>query len=169
LNWYAAYTLPRAEKKAFTELVSKGIDTYLPLQRTLRQWSDRKKWVEEPLFRSYLFVNIPQGRYFDVLNTPGIMRYVTFEGKAVPIPPKQIDAIRFYLEETGDTPLVETRGKSGLEAFPPGSPVEIMRGPMKGLKGQLVDHQGHKRVRIEIEALGQFLNLNISVHDLRAI
>lgn len=163
MNWFAVYTLPRSEKKACAELLKKGIDAYLPLLRTLRQWSDRKKWVEEPLFRSYLFVNIPQSQYFDVLNTNGVVRYITFEGKAVPIPEKQIGAIRFYLEETDHFLLDEDRGQANL---PPGSPVEIIRGPLRGLKGQLVDHQGHKRVRIEIEALGQFLHLTISTSDL---
>jgi transcriptional antiterminator RfaH len=170
VNWFAVYTTSRAEKQAYKGLIEAGIDAYLPLQRTLRQWSDRKKWVEEPLFRSYIFVNIPQSKYFEVLNTTGIVRYVTFEGKAVSIPPKQIDAIRYFLEETDHLAaldlLTEVRGKSAL---PPGSPVEIIRGPLRGLKGQLVDHQGRKRVRIEIEALGQFLNLSIYLNDLKKL
>jgi transcriptional antiterminator RfaH len=164
LTWYAVYTNPRAEKRAYAGLISKGIEAYLPLQRNLKQWSDRKKWVEEPLFRSYIFVKITPGSYFDVLNTPGIVRYVTFESKAVPIPPGQIDAIRFYLSETG--PMLEDRGNSALV---PGSQVEIIRGPLRGLTGILVDFQGYKRVRIEIEALGQFLNLSIPQGDLTRI
>jgi transcription antitermination factor NusG len=161
LNWYAVYTFPRAEKKAFAELVKSGIEAFLPLQRTLRQWSDRKKWVEEPLFRSYIFVHIAPSQYFDVLNTPGIVRYVTFEGKAVAVPQKQIDAIQYFLSETEINP--ET---SDNPVLVPGSIVEVTRGPLKGLSGLLVDFQGQKRVRIEIEALGQFLNLSISAKDL---
>lgn len=160
MNWFALYTNPRSEKKAHSELLSKGIDTYLPLQRTLKQWSDRKKWVEEPLFRSYIFVHINQAQYFEVLNTPGIVRYVTFEGKAVPIPPKQIDAIRFFLLEDPAEPL---------EPLEPGTSVEITRGPLRGLTGQLVNFQGRKKVRIEIEALGTFLNLSIALKDLKPI
>lgn len=163
LSWYAIYTNPRAEKHAHAELISKGIEAYLPLQRTLKQWSDRKKWVEEPLFRSYIFVNIDNSRYFDVLNTPGIVRYVTFEGKAVPIPPKQIDAIKYFL--SGQELLQE---ESNISHLVPGSPVEIIRGPLRGLSGVLVDFQGQKKVRVEIEALGQFLNLSIALQDLRS-
>jgi transcription antitermination factor NusG len=163
LNWFAVYTNPRAEKKAYAELIKNGIDAYLPLQKTLKQWSDRKKWVEEPLFRSYIFVNIPQSKYFDVLNTPGIVRYVTFEGKAVPIPPRQIDAIRFYL---ADLPQSSDWGNSDLV---PGSMVEIIRGPLKGLTGQLVDFKGRQKVRIEIEALGQSLYLTIPAAQLRKV
>lgn len=133
----------------------------MPIQRTLKQWSDRKKWVEEPLFRSYLFVHISPGQYFDVLNTPHVVRYVTFEGKAVPIPPRQIDAIRYYLSETEMNPE-----EKDIQSLEPGSPVEITRGALKGLQGQLVEFRGQKKVRIEIEALGQFLNLNISLNDI---
>lgn len=164
MNWFAVYTNPRAEKKAHAELISKGIESYLPLQRNLRRWSDRKKWVEEPLFRSYLFVNIDQRQYYDVLNTPGVVRYITFEGKAVPVPQKQIDAIRYYLSETESPP-----DALDMPELAPGVAVEVTRGPLKGLTGLLVDHLGQKRVRIEIDALGQFLNLSISQHDLRVI
>jgi len=164
LTWFAIYTNPRAEKKAFSGLLEKGIDAYLPLQRTLKQWSDRKKWVEEPLFRSYIFVNIPQSLYFEVLSTPGIVRYITFEGKAVVIPPKQIDAIRYFLSETG--PLDES---TALEDLVPGSAVEIIRGPLKGLTGHLADHQGRQKVRIEIEALGQAVFVTIPIAQLKRL
>jgi transcription antitermination factor NusG len=163
LNWYAVYTHPRAEKKAHADLLEKGIEAYLPLQRTLKQWSDRKKWVEEPLFRSYIFVRIPPARYFDVLNTTGIVRYITFEGKAVAVPQNQIDAIRYFLSETETVPE-----EQDLKDLKPGAAVEIIRGPLRGLTGQLVEFQGRRKVRIEIEALGQFLNLSISLTDLRA-
>jgi transcription antitermination factor NusG len=163
LNWYAVYTSPRAEKKAFAELVAKGITAYLPLLRTLKQWSDRKKWVEEPLFRSYLFVHIHQKQYFDVLNTPGVVRYVTFEGKAVPVPQKQIDAIRYFLDEPSPEPV------SGNFSLVPGQQVEILRGPLHGLQGQLVSLQGKQKVRVQIDALGQFLHLTVPLSYLKPL
>lgn len=166
MNWYAIYTSPRAEKKVHAELVNKGITVYLPLLRTLKRWSDRKKWVEEPLFRSYIFVNINQGRYFDVLNTPGVVRYITFEGKAVPVPEKQIDAIRYYLSEDSET---EVPLSSGKNEFAPGTLVEVTRGPLKGLTGELFDFKGHQKVRVKIDALGQFLHLTVSMKDLKVI
>lgn len=159
MNWFAVYTLPRAEKKAHAELVRKGIDAYLPLQRNLKQWSDRKKWVEEPLFRSYVFVNIPQSRYFDVLNITGVVRYVTFEGKAVPIPPRQIEAVRFFL--SSDDPLPEN-----IEKYSPGQPVEVIKGPLKGLFGELVQLAGKQKVKIEISAVGQSVFVTIPMSHL---
>ncbi len=162
MSWFAVYTNPRSEKKAHALLLEKGIDAYLPLQRTLKQWSDRKKWVEEPLFRSYLFVNIPPDRYFDVLNTNGVVRYITFEGKAVPVPSQQIEAVRMFLEsgETG----VEDSGR-----YLPGQPVEVVKGPLKGLSGELVQLSGRHKVRVEIGAVGQSIMVTIPVNQLRVV
>ena len=105
-KWYALYTKSRTEKKTGQELVSKGIETFLPLEKILKEWSDRKKWVEEPLFRSYIFVHINKAEHFKVLNASGIVRFITFEGKAVPIPDLQIEAIKQFinLEEIIDEP-----------------------------------------------------------------
>jgi transcriptional antiterminator RfaH len=160
LNWFALYTLPRAEKKAYAELVKKGITAYLPLMRTLRQWSDRKKWIDEPLFRSYIFVHIPESLYFDVLNTSGIVRYITFEGKAVPIPPQQIEAVKFFLST--EDPLPED-----IEKYSPGQPVEVIKGPLKGLFGELVRLAGKQKVKVEISAIGQSVLVTIPLSHLK--
>ena len=162
MNWYAIYTTPRAEKKVHAELVSKGIEVYLPLQRTLKQWSDRKKWVEEPLFRSYIFVQIPGTRYFDVLNTAGVVRYITFEGKAVPVPQKQIDAIAFFLET--ESPLPENPSE-----FLPGKKIEVIKGPLQGLRGELIEVAGKHKVRIEISAIGQSVVVTIPMGQLEVV
>ena len=124
-RWYAAYTKPRNEKKALERLLAAGIETYLPIQRRLKQWSDRKKMVEEPLFRSYIFVRITQKDYYNVLNTYGVVRYVTFEGKAVPIPNNQIDLIKNLLEQNVEIEAVE-------ESLEPGTRVEVKFGSLIG-------------------------------------
>jgi transcriptional antiterminator RfaH len=162
MKWFAIYTNPRAEKKIHSELLKKGIDAYLPLQRTLKLWCDRKKWVEEPLFKSYIFVHISDVQYFEVLNTPGVVRYVTFEGKAVPIPEKQIDAIRYYLS-TEDEP-VEINSE-----IAPGQAVEILKGPLRGLRGDLVEISGKHKVKVEISAIGQSVLVTIPVSQLRIL
>ena len=163
LIWYAIYTKPRAEKKVFAELTGKGIHAYLPLLRTLRQWSDRRKWVEEPLFRSYLFVNISQKEYFDVLNTQGVVRYITFEGKAVPVPHNQIEAIRFYLSEE------EVLQDAMEEGFSAGDTVEVIRGPMRGLTGEILEQAGKYKVRVEIAAVGQSILVTIPPGYLKRV
>ena len=158
--WYAVYTRSRNEKKAFEELQRKGIEVFLPLIRTLKQWSDRRKWVEEPLFRSYLFVNIKPAEYFDVLNTPGLVRYVTFEGKPVLVPQVQIDAIKYYVGSGEYLPEEEYE-------YHPGDQVEVTQGPLRGLSGELLEVKGKNRMRVQIDALGKNILLTIPVGQLR--
>ncbi len=161
-SWYAVYTKPRNEKKAFQFLEEQGIDAYLPLVKTLKQWSDRKKWVEEPLFRSYLFVQITKDQYFSVLNTFGVVRYITFEGKAVEVPPRQILAIKQYI---GQEEIASDRDDN----FEIGDRVEVYRGPLKGLCGNLIRIQGRQKVRIEIDSVGQSITLTIPKSYLRTV
>src|ERR1700761_942522 len=96
-KWYPVYTHPRAEKKASLALLSKGIETYLPLRRQLKQWSDRKKWVEEPLIKSYLFVRIAEHDQTEVLMTRGIARFIYFGGKIASMPASQIDNLKLLM------------------------------------------------------------------------
>jgi len=149
-RWYAAYTKPRNEKKVYDRLVSAGIETYLPLQKRLKQWSDRKKMVEEPLFRSYIFVKISQKEYYTVLNTAGLVRYITFEGKAVPIPENQIDQIKQLLEQNVEVEAID-------EKLEPGTMVEIKFGSLMGLEGELIEHHGKKKVIVRIEHISHSL------------
>ncbi len=137
-----------------------GIETYLPLVKTLKQWSDRKKWVEEPLFRSYVFVHIAQSEYFEVLNTAAVVRFVTFEGRAVAIPPQQIEAIRHFVLSGEQLPDVE------LDIVP-GATVQIIGGPMKGISGELIEIMGKKKVKIEIEGLGQSVYVELPASHIR--
>ncbi len=159
-SWYALYTRSRTEKKTHEWLIKSGIDAYLPLQKTLKQWSDRKKWVEEPLFRSYIFVHISQAEYYDVLNSPGVVRYITFEGKPVAIPPQQIEAIRQFVDTGQELPDVELK-------LVPGAIIDIIAGPMKGIRGELLEIMGKKKVRIEIDGLGQAVFLELPASHIK--
>ena len=93
-HWYAVYVKSRAEKKAQIELQQKGIENFLPLQRKLRQWSDRKKWVEMPLIPGYLFVRISRKEYDLTLQSTQVVSFVRFEGTAATIPDNQIDYLK---------------------------------------------------------------------------
>ncbi len=149
-RWYAAYTKPRSEKKALARLQEVGIESYLPLQKRLKQWSDRKKMVEEPLFRSYIFVRITQKDYYNVLNTFGIVRYITFEGKAVPIPKNQIDLIKSLLEQNVEVDAVEEKLELGAK-------VEVKFGSLIGLIGELTEHKGKQKVIVRLEHISHSL------------
>jgi transcription elongation factor/antiterminator RfaH len=161
-NWYALYTKPRNEKKTFESLTSAGIETYLPLIKTLKQWSDRKKWVEEPLFRSYIFVHIDKSDYYHVLNNTGIVRYITFEGKAVPIPENQIQAIKQYVGKDFE-PI------DNLNKFRVGDKVEVIKGSLMGLQGRLISIKNKQKVKIEIEAISQSVYLSVPKSFLEII
>ena len=161
-KWYAVYTKPRWEKKVVELLEEKRIENYLPLQKILKQWSDRKKWVREPLFRSYVFVFIDQEEYLSTLQTSGVVKFVTFEGKAVSIPPIQIEAIRTYVE-TGEDLVTES------VEMKVGDKVKVIRGPLKGLEGKLLSISEKKRVRVMIEGIQQSLLLRIPVSYLEIL
>jgi transcription antitermination factor NusG len=159
-KWYALYTRSRAEKRMFSMLEKAGFDVYLPLRKVLKYWSDRKKWVEEPLFRSYIFVCITESEYYDVLNIPGAVRYVTFEGKAVEIPPQQIEAIKQFISAGEELPEIDLK-------LSPGDKVNIIAGPMKGMEGELVNIMGKKKVRIEINGLGRSVYIELPASHIR--
>ena len=161
-SWFAIYVKSRTEKKVSAELEKLGIDYYLPLIKVLKQWSDRKKWVVEPLFKSYIFVYIEPTQYYDVLNAHNVVRYITFEGKAVPIPPQQIEAIKYFLE---DAEPEEPTSKS----WEKGQHVEVVSGHMTGLTGELIEVKKKHKVRIKIEAINQIIFIQIPKNKLRII
>ena len=153
--WYAVYTRSRFEKRLMQLLTAKGIEAFVPLRKVMRQWSDRKRLVEEPIIRSYCFVRVGAKEYFEVLNTAGAVRYIWFSGKPAIIPDRQIEAMKII-------------AGAGLEVeclpdnFQPGVRVNVNAGPLKGLSGELVDILNKKRVIIRIDHLSQVLTLSIS-------
>lgn len=160
--WYAVYVKSRSEKKVAAELIALGIDHYLPLQKVLKQWSDRKKWVEEPLFRSYIFVKINQTDYYIVLNVTGAVKYISFEGKAVAVPEQQIEAIRYFLDEKDPEVMEDLHWEKGQK-------VEVISGSLTGLKGELIEVKGKNKVSVEIEAVAKTILLRIPKSKLRVI
>ena len=147
-NWLVAYTKPRHEKKSAEVLKLSDIDVFLPLQRQLKEWSDRKKWVESPLFPGYLFVNIYETDYFKVLNSFGIVRFIYFNHKPAVVRDDVIDSIKKLMSnevldcvEIADSELII------------GDEIQILRGSLKGIKGKLVNFKGKNKIAIEIECM----------------
>ena len=161
LNWYALYTRPRFEKKVDEELRSKGIETYLPLRKVLRQWSDRKKWVEEPLFRSYVFVHIRPTERIRSLRVNGVVRMVGFGGKPSIIPDDQIEAVRRFLDEGYKVEPTDYLIRGDL--------VEITHGPLMGIRGRLVEIRNAHRFVISIDAIRQSIAVEVDPSWLRKI
>jgi transcriptional antiterminator RfaH len=161
-KWYAVYTKSRTEKKLTGRLNEKGIEAYVPVRKTLKQWSDRKKSVEEPLISSYVFVNIQSSRYFDVLNTPGAVRYVWFNGKPASIPHSQIEVLKAVATSGYEVECLSDNLTKGTH-------VRVNSGALKGLTGELVNFAGNKKVVIRIDTLDKVLALTISPYFLESI
>jgi transcriptional antiterminator RfaH len=153
-KWYAIYTKSRAEKKTASELAKRGLKVYLPLQKTIRSWSDRKKTVELPLIPSYLFIKINICSYFDVLNTKGVVKFVCFCGKPVPIPEWQIKNLKILLNS-------DERFEIILENFEIGERVFIDKGSLIGLRGILIEHRAKHNVLIRIDSIEKNILVNI--------
>ena len=97
-KWIAVYTRPRHEKTVAQELEKKGIESYLPLLKERRKWSDRKKWVEFPIFRSYVFARTEIKNVLYVLQTPGVTKIVRFNKDIAIVQDNEIKAIKLMIE-----------------------------------------------------------------------
>jgi len=159
-QWYVIYTHSRAEKKVEAELIAKNIECFLPRQKKLRQWKDRKKWVEIPLISGYCFVYISRKEYDMVLQSPNVVCYVTFEGKAAVIPCKQIDRLRQLLKES-DLDITVSH-----ENFEQGKQVEIIEGPLIGMQGELIDIRGKNKFILRINEMKISFTIEVSSEKL---
>ena len=154
-RWYPVYTQPRAEKKACQALIDKGLETYLPLHRRLKQWSDRKKWVEEPFIKSYLFVNIKEYEQTEVLMTKGISRFIYFSGKVASMPSRQIDELKLLMASPFELEITE-------ENLQPGEKIMIKGGPLKGLVGEIISYRSQKQLALRLENLGYSIIVHVA-------
>lgn len=161
-EWFAIYVKSRYEKKVAKTLDDIGIESFLPLITRIRQWSDRKKKVEEPLFRSYVFVHISKDEYYNVLHCDGVVKYITFEGKAAVIPENQILAIKEYISDS-DINDIEYDG------FKEGQLVRIRSGQLKGLVGHLTEIRGKHRLIINIDVVGKSIPINVIRSNIEAV
>ena len=151
-KWHAVYVNSRAEKKVYAALVSRKLDAYLPIVKTMRQWSDRKKLVQVPLFSGYVFVSITAAEYDRVLETPGVVSYVRSEGKVARIRDEEIARLR-ELVDLGYQ--IEARpAKKNLKT---GTKVRIGSGVLKGIEGFVVGTGDQRRVELLLESIGHTL------------
>ena len=159
--WHALYVKSRSEKKVLAQLEEMGIQAYLPLITVVRQWSDRRKKVEEPLFKSYVFVNSSGKQYIPILNVYGVVKFVTFEKEAVVVPESQILAIKKFVRDYERGEEYKMHNDEDLKV---GQMVRIINGPMKGLTGRLQMIRNKRHLIVFIDVVGQ----SIPVHIPRA-
>jgi transcription antitermination factor NusG len=162
IKWYALYTRPRAEKLVFNRLIEEGIETFLPLQKTYRMWSDRKKLVEKPLLTSYIFVKTNKKCFPVVYKTTGVVKFVSFEGQPVSIPQNQIDNLRLLINSDAEIEVTS-------EKLAQGDNVVVINGSLIGLTGELIRIGSKNRVVVRIDRLDQNLILKIPKAFLKKI
>lgn len=148
-KWLAIYTKPRWEKKVHQLLTDKGIESYCPLNKVKRKWSDRMKTVEEPLFKSYVFVKVTDDDRTKVRLTNGVVNFVYWNGKPAIIREKEIQTIKRFLDEHES---VQVRPME----FAINQQVLITSGTFMDKRAVVVDVR-RKEVKVAIESLGQEL------------
>ncbi len=162
-KWHVVYTRSRAEKKVEEEFQQKGIECYLPLHNKLRQWKDRKKWVKTPLLAGYCFVCITPKEYDCVLKTNNVVCYITFGGKAAVVREEQINNLKqMLLQNEFD---IEVANKE----FSIGKKAEIIRGPLMGIIGELLEIRGKHKFLLRIEQINKVLIVELPKDYVSAV
>ena len=148
-KWLAIYTRPRWEKKVNNLLLEKGLESYCPLNKVRRKWSDRVKIVEEPLFKSYVFVKVSDDDRSAVRMTPGAINFVYWNGKPAMIREKEIIAIRKFLDEYENVEAHRVEIKVDQR-------VRITNGTLMDHEGKVLDVRS-KTAKVAIDSLGYVL------------
>ncbi len=164
--WFAVFTNPRAEKRVAERLEQEGYEVYLPLFTTVRQWSDRKKKVKVPLINSYVFVRTTKKALRGTLNTPGVLRILTYLRNPAIIRDHEIKNMKILLKQVVDGDGFQTIKSEDLAK---GEAVEILQGPFKGLSAEYVQHQGRYDVALRIEALGSVILIHVDQEHIKKI
>ena len=163
-KWFAIYTRPRAEKKVAQQIETYNYEVYLPLKKELRQWKDRKKWVEVPLFNSYIFVKVNAKQYYEIPKLiKGFVKYVTIGGQKIAVRNQEIETIKQLLDYSNDNIDVLNQDLRLNQK------IEVKIGQLKGLKGKLVEFRGKYKIAVRIDALGTDLLVEISKSAVKKI
>ncbi len=158
VRWYAAYTCSRHEKYVRRQLEQSAIECFLPLYRSMRRWKDRRKDVAIALFPGYVFVHIVLPQRQRVLELPGVVRLVSFNGMPVPLPEKEIEALRDGLQQQ-----IYAKPYPYLRS---GQKVRIVRGPMAGMEGILLRKKEKCRIVISVDVIMQSIAVEVDADDV---
>ena len=158
-KWIAVYTKPNHEKTVEKELLQKEFEVYLPILKKKRNWSDRKKWIESPLFRSYIFVRIEIKNSLFVLQTRGVVKVIKFGSEVAVIQNNCIQAIKLMIEG-GYIP-------ESIDYFVKGEKVEVKNGPLKGIIGEVSRVDNSDRLLVRVDAIQHSISVQIDRGYLR--
>ncbi len=153
--WRVFYTRPRAEKRVEARLHAAGLDAFLPMRTTLRQWSDRTRRVAVPLFPAYLFARVDERERLAVLEDEGVVKTVAFGGVPAAVPEREMALIRTL---AGSPEHVEAVAR---EAFPVGAEVYVARGPLAGVRGRVAGHPRALYLLVEVPSVQQAVRIQM--------
>lgn len=160
-RWYAIYTNSRHERVVAKQLQDRSIETFVPLYRSWHRWKDRRKLVELALFPSYVFVRIEAPTRLRVLQVPGVVSLVSFNGQPAALPEQEINVLRKGLENE-----IYAEPHPYLRL---GRKVRVVRGPMAGAEGILSRRKDRCRVVISIDALMRSIAVEVDGADVEPI
>ena len=161
-TWYALLTRPKHEKLVSERLHERGVETFLPLITQVRQWSDRKKVVQSPLFSCYVFAKFGASRSecLRVLRVDGVLQLVGSRGEGTPIPSDQIDAVRTLVE--GSIPWTP------YPFLKIGQRVRIRGGALDGVQGILLSRSGNSTLVISVDLIQRSLAVRVEGYQVEA-
>jgi len=158
MPWFVLYTKSRSEKKVADELEKRGIDVYCPVRKIERQWSDRKKIVIEPLFRSYVFVRLHPKDRQNVFGVEGIVRYLYWLGQPAEVLPHEIQAIKDLLNDFDHQAL-------DVAYYQPHDRLVFKSGAFSGQEGEVI-HQDGQKIRVYLPSLGVQITVDASANKV---
>jgi len=157
-NWYALYTAPRHEKSVADQIRKRDVPCFLPLYRSVRQWKDRRKELALVLFPGYVFVQIDLRERFQILQLPGAVRLVAFNGQPVALPEDEIESLRNRLS-----------GTRGLEPHPylsVGHRVRVKSGALQGLEGIIQRNKDRCRIIFSVQLIVRSVAVEVDESDV---
>jgi len=161
-GWYLIYTKPRHEKKVNAYLDSKSITSFLPLTKKLRIWHDRKKFVDEPLFPSYIFVYLKDLKsYYEGIDADGYLYYVRAGGRIVWVDESIINNIKLVTERADDIEISNSR-------FEPGRKLIINAGALTGLSCEVIKVDSKHKLLVRVDLLQRNILLRLPKESLIA-
>ncbi|HVI48349.1 MAG TPA: UpxY family transcription antiterminator [Chitinophaga sp.] len=164
-GWYVVYTRPRHEKKVAHQLSETDIGYFLPTTRELRIWKDRKKFIDTPLFPSYVFIYLQtMEEYYSVLTLDGVLYYVRSGKEVAKVSEDIINSIRLIMSEIdrGDIEISD-------RYFRPGRQVLIKDGALNGLAGEVVEVQGEQKILVRVNLLKTNILVTVPCEYVTAI
>ena len=162
-KWLVFYTKSRHEKKTGEYLTKRGFEVFIPLHKVVRQWSDRKKKVEVPLFNSYIFVHDTFDKIPQILQTPGISWNIRYNDKPAVLRDEELNIIQRFLSSGF---FIETSSAPSLNA---GDEVEVIDGALKGLKGRVIHSSAGDKLSVLLESIQQNIIVTIDPVALKIV